>query len=346
LEPLQRRSPARFAAVALALGLLSALVVSEIVLRQTGQRPWEELDLDAGMPLMHEPDAELGWRNKPGRYVFGDPPTTMTFWPDHTRATAPSPVKASTTIAVLGCSFVQGWALSDAQTFAWKLQASRPAARVLNFGTAAYGTTQSLLALNRYLAEGGRRPDVVVYGFSDFHDGRNVAAAAWLKTLARTASRGHVATPYATLAADGTVEIHPPTTFPAWPFHRELATIALLEDRWAQLAAAKRTAARTATTESLLLELDYAVTQAGGKLLVALLSQLERDGLEPYRKLLAARGIATAECVHPGVWDPGYQVPGSGHPNEAINTYWAQCIGRALADIAPALAGDVAPATP
>ena len=58
---------------------------------------------------------------------------------------------------VLGCSFVQGWALSDEETFAWKLQERFVRARVLNFGTAGYGTTQSLLALERYLEEPGAR---------------------------------------------------------------------------------------------------------------------------------------------------------------------------------------------
>ena len=71
---------------------------------------------------MHEPDPDLGWRSKEGRYVFGTTPIRMTFWPDHTRATAAAPVRADAAVVVLGCSFVQGWALSDEETFAWKLQ--------------------------------------------------------------------------------------------------------------------------------------------------------------------------------------------------------------------------------
>ena len=207
-----------FATLALGMGMLAALVIAEIALRSSGHEPWKELDWHLGMPRMHEPDPDLGWRNKEGRYVFGTAPIHMTFWPDHTRATAAAPVRADAAVVVLGCSFVQGWALSDEETFAWKLQERFSRARVLNFGTAGYGTTQSLLTLERYLEERKRThgaaaakgPLIVVYGFSDFHASRSIAEASWLKALAQLASRGQGATPYATLGGDGELQLHPP----------------------------------------------------------------------------------------------------------------------------------------
>jgi hypothetical protein len=187
------------------MGMLAGLVIAEIALRSSGHKPWKELDGLLDMPTMHEPDPDLGWRSKEGRYVFGTTPIHMTFWPDHTRATAAAPVRADAAVVVLGCSFVQGWALSDEETFAWKLQERFTRARVHNFGTAGYGTTQSLLALERYIEERKRKhgaaaakgPLIVVYGFSDFHAGRSIAEASWLRSLAR-GSRGLGATPYAT----------------------------------------------------------------------------------------------------------------------------------------------------
>jgi hypothetical protein len=324
----------------LILGAATALAAAEIVLRATGRPPWKETVYASDMPLMHEPDGELGWRNKPGEYVFGTPEVRMTFWPDHTRATAPRSVGTAPSVLVIGDSFVQGWAVSDQETFAWKLQERFPHAAVRNLGCAGYGTTQSLLALERYLGEDGAKPEVVVYGFSDFHEGRNVATASWLKNLAQLAQRGHVSTPYASLGKDGALELHPPARYPAWPLHRELATVALLEERWAELATAARASQAIAVTENLLLELDHVVGQSGATLLVAFLSELERDGLVPYRTVLAARGIATAQCVHPGVWAPAMQVPVYGHPNAAINAFWAKCIGDALVTAAPDLADD------
>jgi hypothetical protein len=334
-----------FAALALGLGIVVALGGTEVALRATGHGPWQDLDLDLGMPRMHEPDPVLGWRNQEGRYVFGAPPIHMTFWPDHTRATAPVPVESDATIVVLGCSFVQGWALSDEHTFAWKLQERFPKARVLNFGTAGYGTTQSLLALQGYLdapprSEGGSKssaPLIVVYGFSDFHADRNIASVPWIRGLAQLASRGHVATPYASLGHDGALELHPPTRYPAWWLHRQLATVALLEERWAQLQARERTTQATAATEKLLIELDRVVRAHHGTLLVALLSQFQRNGIQPFRTSLQTHGIATAECLDPGAFAKAMQVPVYGHPNATINTHWASCIERVLAQMAPDL---------
>ena len=246
-----------FATLALGMGMLAALVIAEIALRSSGHKPWKEFDGHLDMPRMHEPDPDLGWRSKEGRYVFGTTPIHMTFWPDHTRATAAAPVRADAAVVVLGCSFVQGWALSDEETFAWKLQERFARARVLNFGTAGYGTTQSLLALERYLEERKRThgaaaakgPLIVVYGFSDFHASRSIAEASWLKTLAQ-GSRGQGATPYATLGGDGELQLHPPKTYPAWWLHRRLATVATLEELWASFDAMKRTSQANAVTRS------------------------------------------------------------------------------------------------
>src|SRR5262249_12408647 len=52
------------------------------------------------------------------------------------------------TALFIGCSFTQGWAISDQETFPWGVQEHFPAARVLNAGTAGYGTYQSLLGLS------------------------------------------------------------------------------------------------------------------------------------------------------------------------------------------------------
>ncbi len=325
------------AALALALGLAVALIGAEIVLRQSGYGPWKELSLDLDMPPMHEPDPELGWRNKEGAYVFGSPPIHMTFWADHTRATAPSPVNADATVVVLGCSFVQGFALSDEDTFAWRLQERFPRARVRNFGTAAYGTTQSLLALERFLDERRRAGTtgalLVVYGFSDFHAARSVATASWLKHLAQLASRGHVATPYADLTASGALQLHGPRAFPAWWLHRRLAMVAFLEDRWTRLEAGERTSQEIAVGQQLLVELDAAARRSGGTLLVALLSQFQKKSMQPFRATLGSRHIATVDCVHRGVWQQDMQVPVYGHPNATINEHWARCIAPAMAKL-------------
>jgi hypothetical protein len=323
------------------MGILAALVIAEIALRSSGHEPWKEFDGHLDMPRMHEPDPDLGWRSRAGRYVFGTTPIQMTFWPDHTRATAAAPVRADAAVVVLGCSFVQGWALSDEETFAWKLQERFARARVLNFGTAGYGTTQSLLALERYLEERNRMhgaaaakgPLIVVYGFSDFHAGRISPTVA---QVAR-GSRGLAPRP-ATLGDDGGCSFTRPNVS-GLVAPSPTRQVAMLEKLWASFDAMKRTSQANAVTKKLLLELDEVVRQSGGKLLVALLSQFGPRRMAPFRALLAEHGIPTAECVHQGVWAKEMQVPVYGHPNAEINAYWAGCIAQATSGMVPELAG-------
>ena len=71
---------------------------------------------------MHEPDPDLGWRSKEGRYVFGTSPIRHHILARSHARDRPAPVRADAAVVVLGCSFVEGWALSDEETFAWKLQ--------------------------------------------------------------------------------------------------------------------------------------------------------------------------------------------------------------------------------
>ena len=129
---------------------------------------------------------------------------------------------------------------------------------------------------------------------------RNVASVPWIRGLAQLASRGHVATPYASLGHDGALELHPPTRYPAWWLHRQLVTVALLEERWAQLQAGDRTTRRPPQPEKLLIELDRWYERTTARLLGRSSSQFQRNGIQPFRTSLQTHGIATAECLDPG----------------------------------------------
>jgi len=204
---------------------------------------------------MQEPDPKLGWRNLSGRYVFGNSEAIeMTFWPGGLRATGPEPLARERQVLVLGGSFTQGWAVSDAETYAYRLQEAFPGVEVRNLGTAGYGTLQALLSLERALEAAPRAPALVLYGFNDFHDTRNVATAQWLRMLSRVSQLGTVRTPYASLDADGGLIRHPPVRYPDWPLKRRLAAVALLEEWLTEVSGIARSQSAVAVTEALLLE--------------------------------------------------------------------------------------------
>ncbi len=132
-------------------------------------------------------DPELGWKNREGQFDMLDPRRNVFFhytnWSRGRRATSDreSALDSARTPSVLffGDSYVQGYGLSNAQTFAWMVQARHPEVAVSNFGTADYGTYQSYLAIAKY-AHG---PCSVFYLFNGFHEGRNVADQDWLRML-------------------------------------------------------------------------------------------------------------------------------------------------------------------
>jgi len=125
------------------------------------------------------PDAQLGWRPKPGIQVRSARPdsfdVTVTINPQGLRGRAPVDVArepGATRIAIFGCSQTFGSGVEDDETFSARLAGLLPGTEVLNFGVHGYGTDQMLL---RWELEGRRyRPDVVVLAFAYYHLDRNV----------------------------------------------------------------------------------------------------------------------------------------------------------------------------
>ena len=107
----------------------------------------------------------------------------VTNWTNGRRATGQVDEPGRTTVALVGCSYTQGWALSDEDTFPWKLQQRFPGYKIDNYGTAGYSTYQVLLMLEHLFASGSK-PAIVTYGLLDIHEVRNVATWWWLQSLA------------------------------------------------------------------------------------------------------------------------------------------------------------------
>lgn len=327
------RGRARLARAALTLAgsAVLALAASEAVLRLAGVTPETAPRTVRGEPLVHEPDARLGWRTRPGSYVLppyvpGGESAVLTIWPDGSRATAEQPVDGPRRVLLLGCSFTFGWAVGDASTFAWQLQERRPELKIVNRGVNAYGTYQALLLLEEALAR-GERFERVIYGFHEVHEERNVAAPRWLAVLDRLAHRGSVEVPYATLDGEGALVRHPPERYPAWPLRDRLATVAFLAELAARRAGEERVAQRRRVTEQLILAMRDLCARHGIAFDVVLL-QARPGARRHYARFLERQRIPFADCVVPIT--PDRRVPGEGHPNGEVHAEWARCIDEAI----------------
>jgi hypothetical protein len=324
-----------------AVGVLAALTLAEIALRVTGEAGWRELDVDRHEPTMNRADPTLGWRGREGRYVVpahspGEPATHVTILADGRRSSGADADDGRPDLVLLGGSFTHGVAISDAATWGWLLQERHPEVRVRNHGTSAYGTYQSLLVLEEVLAEDGPPPAFVLYGFIDLHEERNVAIPTWVEYLSLLARRGHVALPFATLGADGSLVRHAPQAHPSWPLRNRLATMAFAAQLHAQYRGRGRGGQMRPVTEALLLEMQRTCRARAVPCAVVLLWARDPEALDHYRRFLAANGVAHVDCARELA--PELQVPGEGHPNARLNRQWADCIDAALGHRIDALA--------
>jgi hypothetical protein len=320
---------------AVGLVLVSSLVVfavAEGLVRLAGHRPRRHIVIrpEQTPDPMHRPDPVLGWRLKAGHYRLGPyapgaAPIDVTIRADGTRVTGTAPPGGRPKLVLVGCSFTMGWAVTDQETWAWRLQTLRPDLEIVNHGVGGYGTLQSLMVMEELFAEpASSRPAHVLYGFID-HRGRNVASSPWLFAL--SLNTHSAATPYATLTPDDQLVRHPPEAYPSLPFHEYLASVALLESSWVQWHAGPRLAGSGRVTRRLVQEMAERSRAAGVGFSVVVLN---------VPKALAAVYLAYGRQASIDVIDcnqPRYQpVQGDAHPNAATHERWAECVASALAD--------------
>lgn len=316
----------------LALATGASLAAGELVLRMAGFASWTYAERTLDGPKLHEPDVALGWRNKPGSYAVPrfDPvgqESLVTILQDGRRRTASSPTAGTTaSILLVGDSFTAGWALSDHETYGWKLQKRYPPVEVRNYGVAAYGSYQSLLMLERTLPE-AKRPVLVIYGFLEHHEVRNAATASWLELLARLSRRGHVAVPFATIGLDGELDRHPPFGFPELPLRSRSVLVTAVERTYVNLRARRHEGLGRALTERILLEMSSTVRAANAELLVVLLDGTS-EARQHYELFLSRNQIAVLDCFCEEIVERS--VPGDAHPNGTLNSAWVDCVAPAV----------------
>jgi hypothetical protein len=308
------------------------LAIVEIGLRLAGQYPAPSISPFPNEPTLNVPDPVLGWRVKPGVYRFPGytrlaSPIAMTFERDGARDTRPIPVTRDRRVVLIGDSFTQGWAVSDAETYAWKLQTRFPDVEFLNYGTAGYNGLQALLRLEEHLAARPTPPPaLVVYGFNEDQERRNVASSSWVSMLANGRARGTVRLPYCSLDDAGSLKNHPPESYPTWPLRRYLASVTLLERAYFELVSGNRDEHARRVTELLIDEMDRVARAGGSRFLVAILSGTPSVRAH-YASYLRSRRIEVVDCDYGG----GLLVRGEGHPNGDGHTKWAECLAPVVA---------------
>jgi lysophospholipase L1-like esterase len=276
----------------------------------------------------YAPDPQLGWKNREGQFDMVDSqrnnPFHYTNWSQGRRATADREPAYDGTHATekprvlfFGDSYVQGYGLSNQQTFAWMVQKHHPELTISNFGTADYGTYQSYLALAKVV----RGPCSVFYLFNSFHEGRNVAEPDWVRVV-KPPPPG-LFFPYAELEG-GMLRAQQSGGEMVWPVSRWLRTAALAQEYYWRLESYSRVRNKRAVTQALLAKMNETVLAAGGRFTVILFDMTPEERHE-YREFAQSHGIPFVDCDHPEMKDKRLHLP-DGHPNEELNRLLAEWI--------------------
>jgi hypothetical protein len=115
-------------------------------------------------------------------------PVQVTINDDGSRWTGKTGGPVRSSIFVFGDSFVFGNGVNDEQTFSYLLQAAHPDKRVHLFALGGYGLAQTYLRFKQ-IKDQLSSEDIVVLGYADYLDIRNVAAPSRLRQVARWVKR-------------------------------------------------------------------------------------------------------------------------------------------------------------
>ena len=134
-------------------------------------------------------------------------PLKVTINPDGSRWTGKPYTARGPNIFIFGDSFVFGYGVNDEQTFSYLLQAAKPDKNVHLFALSGYALPQAYLRFEQIKYRIGA-DDVVIIGYADFYDVRNVAAPSrlrqvdwWVKNIDRSFPLQKI--PRATIRPDG-----------------------------------------------------------------------------------------------------------------------------------------------
>jgi lysophospholipase L1-like esterase len=316
--------------------LLIALLAGEGVVRLTGHQPWSPLPRFDGIPAVTQPDAELGWTNKPGHYLFsavpGLPAVAVTVAADGSRSAHTGPLGGPDAVWVMGCSLTYGWGVGDGETYT-AVAAAELAARglgdkaLVNLGVAGYGTLQTWLLFQRR-AKDHPAPKMVLYGLFGGHGERNLGLHNFTRVLDRAASQqAWVAMPYARLdPVTGEPKFHPPERYRRWPGAGRSALINLAQERFDQISDLRLQPTRHELTLKLIRRFADDSHALGAKFVVLILHLGDDDA--SLRDDLKRNGIPFLDMTDMGYPSPDTIVPGDGHPNALMHARW----GKRLAD--------------
>jgi hypothetical protein len=161
---------------------------------------YQRYDKEVNPEPFFRADPVLGYSAAPGvyehSYLMRQGPeaplrtlkVTNTINNDGSRWTGPSAPTEKSTAYVFGDSVIYGTGVHDEHTFSYLLRQARPDMSVKLFALGGYGLTQTYLRFEE-IKDSITADDVIILGYADFYDARNVMSPSRLKSRRKWTTR-------------------------------------------------------------------------------------------------------------------------------------------------------------
>lgn len=308
------------------VSLIFIITSIELLLRATGNEPRKSNSLHKKQPIIYTKDIDLGWIQKPGKYIFNPwsnegKSTNFTVNNDSSRNVYYES-KSNRKIIFIGGSLTQGWAVDDKNNFVSLFQLKKPKFNVINYGVGGYGGYQSMLVQEKII-KNLSSIDVMVYGFIDHHELRNVAAGSWMSLLNKFSYRGHTSVPFAALDDEKNLIRNPPLDHIKIPYSSYSSLLTKIEKRLMKINSRKRERNKFLISKKIIQKMNENSKKINASFLILFLENSKKK-LDTYKDFLEKEEINYIYCPFPD----GQSIKGEGHPNKIAHQNVANCLSN------------------
>lgn len=306
------------------ISVVFTILLTEAILRIFGYKPWKFQEVsNIGI---YQNDENKGWISKKGVYKLPSPTnhsiySLITILEDGSRLSGEYSDDLNK-IIFIGGSFTQGWGVDDNETYAYKVQQKLKNYKVKNYGQGGYGGVQSFLLLNDIIGK-NLNTKLIIYGFIDHHEYRNVARSSWLEILLKYSNSSHQQTPqvpYATILNNGNLDIKKPITYLKLPLRERLVVINLIEKTYMKLITKKRKSIQKQVVNKIALKMKEISISNDAEFVFLNLKSDFREYVEFFER----EKINYIDCNLNLTND--YLIENDYHPNEKAHTFYSNCI--------------------
>jgi len=305
------------------ISFVFSLILVEFFLRIMGFTPWTYIS--SKNQNIFDFDHNIGWKSKEGVYdiVASEEykiKTILTILNNGNRYSGKN--SSDQKIIIVGGSFTQGWGVNDDETFSYKLQKELKNFSIKNYGQSGYSGVQSYLLLKELLHQ-TKNPKLIIYGFIDHHEYRNVARGEWLETLLKYSRTGHVNSPkvpFVTLNKKKELIFHKPSGYLQLPLREDLSLVALIEKTIMKHTTKRRKKQQKEVARKIFLKMKNISEKFNSKFIVVNL----KSNIEEYNNFFKKNNINFADCNLP--LTDNYLIKGDYHPNDKAHSVYSKCI--------------------